>query len=273
MHLNRTISAIYQTRAFGIIFAMALLSLSEALGVLFNLDTQFDSGRYTYTFTDSNQPVAFAAFNDGNGGISFNVADATNIIVPEGWTISYHDTGFGINYYGPLPGTSIGYVPIEVSFDSDLSFHDIDLENPHTSPLGGVVYGTVVLENTLGGSGHLTGSGSGVSNIVGFEGFVFGVEQIEQDIVTKSELIVMGFNVEDLVPVAAEINIEGDFVCLELGNIIGDVVYYLEYRASLTQENWVRIHEFTSNDLDENNCIRTEKIGLTGYYRVVMPDE
>lgn len=96
---------------------------------------------------------------------------------------------------------------------------------------------------------------------------------MEQDIITKSELIAMGFNVEDLVPVAADISVEGDYVCIKLGNIIGGVVYHLQYRESITEENWASNGTFTSNDLDENNCIVFPKTGLSGYFRVVMPEE
>lgn len=225
------------------------------------METAYDNGRYTYSFTDGVQPVSFAAYDDGARSIIFNVADATNISIPDDWSLTTSESGFSLSYTGTLPAYPIGYLPLEISFDSAFLPEDVDPENPSTGPLSGAVSGPVILDYTLGRGGG-TGYGS----------FYYGVVLTESPIYTRTQLLAADFLPEDLVPVATGIRVVDNLVCIELNNIFAGVIYDLEYSASLDLVNWVPIESFTHIDVDENNCIFTAKNGPKGYFRVFMPE-
>lgn len=255
---NITLSCLYG-------FIATTLTADLRAGDFYTLDTTFEDGRYTYSFTDGSLPLAFGAYpNSKDGGIFINSPDATEVTVTEYWSVTFTTHGFDLSYTGPLSVFPIGYLPIEVSFTSSLLPTDVVEENPFSGPLSGLVTGTLFVENTLKAS---------TSPIVGYHSFGYNAEAPSIGEINEAVLKANGFELVDLAPVATDISVRGNRISIALLNIVSEINYYVEFRSSLSADNWVRIYDFTAEDLDEYNMVHLTKEGLSGYFRVVMPIE
>lgn len=236
---------------------------------LFNLDTTYEDGEYTFSFSDSIQPVTFG-LSSREGQIHFNVPDANQVSVPADWVVDYYDGGFQVTYDGPFQVYPLGLETLDISFFSDLSTTDIG-DSP--TMFTGLVSGPLVLEN--GYSQGIEGErGSYISAPVGYESFYFGMPAFAGPPIGTQELLsIFGITIEDIVPTAAEIRVEKEVIHIVLENLIKNSTYMLQYKERLDATSWVILKTFTMDDLDEDNSISHTRGGLSGFFQVTLLSE
>jgi hypothetical protein len=253
--------ALSQSISILLLGSLPTLSLKAQL---FELETTYDNGLFTFSFSDGYYPVAFGV-TQASGFIDFNVSDAIQVTVPEHWLVSYYDGGFQAAYDGPFDVYPLGFETIEVSFFSDLSISEIGTSE---SSFTGIVAGPVVLENGFS-QGIDLGNGSYVSAPVGYQTFYFDMPAYEGPQLTAQNLIdFFGFTADDIKPIAAGIELEGNEIRFSLKNVIEGATYMLQYKEDLNATTWVNIRTFTSEDLDENNSIGHTREGLSGFFQI-----
>lgn len=252
-----------------LIFHLLILTLSSTSiqAQLFELDTQYDNGWYSFSFYDGFYPVTFGV-NQGSGGIYFNIPDATRVIVPNNWVITNYEGGFLVAYDGTLDTYPLGFETVEISFFSSLSIDEIgNGEDGYT----GMVYGPLVLENGYSPGGMDLGNGAYVSAPFGYASFYFDMPTYEGPQLTAQNLIdLFGFTLDDIKPTAAGIELKSSEIRVYLGNVIEGATYMLQYKEAVEATNWVNIKTFTHEDLDENKSIGQRREGLSGFFRVTM---
>lgn len=231
---------------------------------LFELDTQYDNGWYTFSFSDGFYPVTFGV-SQGNGSIFFDVPDATQINVPESWVITNYDWGFEVAYDGVFDVYPLGFETVEISFFSGLGIDEI---GSSPSNYTGIVSGPVVLEN-----GYFQGVDSGNGNFitapVGYQTFYYDMPAYEGPQLTAQNLIdIYGFTVDEIKPIAAGIELGSNDIRISLENVIEGATYMLQYKKNLNASTWVNLKTFTHEDLDENNSIGHEREDLSGFFQI-----
>ena len=68
------------------IFVFSGLTILNLKAQLFELETEFDDGLFTYSFLDGFYPLTFGV-SKGSGAIDFMVPDATQVTVPDDWVV------------------------------------------------------------------------------------------------------------------------------------------------------------------------------------------
>lgn len=242
----------------------AIFSISDLYAQMFELDSTYDKGRYSFSFTDGFFPVTYGIAK-GRGKITFHIPDAAQISVPEDWIVTNHDWGFQVTYDGVFEVYPLGYKTVEISFLSMLTPSEIGTS---TSNYTGLVTGPIVLKNGFSQSIE-HGDGSFTTAPAGFSNFYWGMPSYEGPQLTSQNLIdSFGFSPDDIKPIAAGIRLEQNQVHISLKNVIEGVTYMLQYKESLTTKNWINVRTFTHEELDDNNTISHQVEGLSGYFQI-----
>ena len=231
---------------------------------LFELNTQYDNGWYSFSFSDGFFPVTFGVSQD-SGSIFFNVPDATQISVPDSWVITNYDTGFEVAYAGVFDVYPLGFEEVEISFFSDLSIGEI---GTNESNYTGIVSGPVVLENGYS-QGIDRGDGTYTTAPVGYQVFYYDMPAYEGPQLTAQNLIdFLGFTVDEITPIAAGIELGSNDIRISLENVIEGATYMLQFKEDLNAKTWVNLKTFTHENLDENMSIGHEREGLSGFFQI-----
>lgn len=270
--MKTQIAKVVIDRTLGILFMGTLFPLSHSEASLFSIESSFNSGTYTYSFTDGAWPVSFGLSQEG-GSIYFNVSDVTNLVIPEDWIVDYNEEGFSLSYMGALPIYPVGYLPLEISFDSSLTPDAVDADDPYNGLLSGLVTGIVVLDNGEQASSQINESGTLTTPVVGYQQFYFGGPDPDTGELNTAALAQLGLIPQDVVPVVNQISIIDDKICLKLDDIIAGATYRIEYKPELNEQNWVHFRDFDSTELVDS-CISFSKgDSPQGYFRVVLPEQ
>lgn len=231
---------------------------------MFELETTYDEGWYSFSFSDGFYPVTFGV-SDGNGSISFNIPDATQISVPDSWIVTNHEWGFQVAYDGVFEVYPLGFENVEISFFSMLTPNEIGTS---ASDYTGVVSGPVVLENGFS-QGIDSENGSYTTTSVGYQIFYFDMPAYEGPQLTAENLInIFGFTLDDIEPIAAGIRLEENGIQISLKNVIEGATYMLQFKENLNASTWINLKTFTHEDLSEDNSISHPKEGLSGYFQI-----
>ncbi len=187
--------------------------------------------------------------------------------MPDDWVVDYYDGGFRVAYDGPFDVYPLGFEALEISFLSDLSTTEIGSSE---DSITGIVFGPVVLENGFSQSVRLD-DGSVATAPAGFLPFYFDMPAFDGPQLTAQNLIdLFGLTLDDIRPIASEIEFEDDEVRITLGNVVEGPTYMLQFREDLSNPTWVNLRTFSFRDLDETNSIIHDGEGLSGFFRVTM---
>lgn len=102
------------------LLTIATISSSGLYAQMFELETTYDDGWYSFSFSDGFLPVTFGVTN-GSGSVSFNIPNATQITVPDSWIVTNYDWGFQVAYDGVFEVYPLGFETVEFSFFSTLT--------------------------------------------------------------------------------------------------------------------------------------------------------